>query len=69
MRDQVKEAKHRFVNRFPHNKTQTLYARFLRTPKAEIKTMFSESVDKFNKTKKYVDRDRLKTAYSRFFER
>jgi hypothetical protein len=69
MRDQVKEAKHRFDNRFPSNPTQTMYTRFFRTPKAEIKTMFTESVNKFNETKKYIDRDRLSTAYSKYLER
>jgi len=44
------------------------YFRFLKGPDSEIKTMFTESVDKFNKTKKYINRDRLKTTYSKYLE-
>ena len=68
MRDKLAEIEHRFRNRFPNNPTQTQYFRFERTPKAEIKTPFTESVNKFNKTKKYIDRDRLKTAFSKYME-
>ena len=70
MRNQIfKEAKHRFDNRFPNNPTQTQYFRFERTPQAEIKTMFTESVNNYNKIKKYVDRDRLKTVFSKYLEK
>jgi len=48
------------------NPTQTSrYFRFLRGPDSEIKTMFTESVDKFNKKNK----DLLTTRYSRFMEK
>lgn len=45
------------------NPTQTSrYFRFLKTPDSEIKTMFTESVGKFNQKKK----DLFKTRYSQF---
>jgi hypothetical protein len=45
------------------NPTQTSrYFRFLRGPDSEIKTMFTESVGKFNQKNK----DKLKTRYSKF---
>ncbi len=68
MHNRLGEIKHKFVNRFPNNSTQTMYFRFKRTPQAEIHTMFSESSKRFNETKKYMDRDRLQTAFSKYRE-
>jgi hypothetical protein len=68
MRNQLQEAKHRFDNRFPKNPTQTIYFRFERTPKAPLKTMFTESVENFARLQKDINRNRLETKYSRFLE-
>lgn len=52
-------------NRFPQNPVQTQGLRFLKQPGTEIKTMFSDIEDKFNK-QFGADRleNRLKTIYT-----
>jgi len=57
----------KFWNTFPKNPTQTKYFRFIKTPQAEIKTEFTESLDKLDKLQK--DMSKLpKTIYSEFLE-
>jgi len=50
----------RWRNLFPKNPTQTAYLRFMPKPTGEIKTLYTESVKKFNK----LDKDRLKTRFT-----
>ena len=52
-------------NTFPQNPVQTKYFRFLKGPDSEIKTMFTESVSRFNQKNK----DLLHTRYSKFMEK
>lgn len=61
MKDYLKE--HKFKNLFPHNPTQTIDLRFLRTPESKITTAFSKSAEKMQKAK-----DGLKTYYTDFLD-
>ena len=54
-------------NVFPLNKTQTQYFRFLNTPTGKIKTMFTDSQERFDKNLK--DIFSFKTRYSKFMEK
>jgi len=63
MKDRL--GQNRWWNMPMRNPVQTSYRRFKKVPWGEIKTPFTESVNKFNK----FNKDKLKTIYSEFLEK
>lgn len=53
-----------WVNRAPRNRTQTIYARFLKGPGADLKSQFTESAAAFRK----FGEDALRTRYTEYME-
>ena len=51
----------RFINLPPRNPTQTHYTRFLKGPSGEVKTNFTEAIERFNKVM-----NRHKTVYEKY---
>jgi len=55
---------HKWWNLPPKNPTQTMYTRFMESPKSELKSAFTESVDDFNN---FINK-RTRTAYTSYLE-
>lgn len=55
--------KNRLINIFPQNPIQTRYLRFMKQPSGELKTSFTDAVERFD----LVMRD-YKTVYQKFLE-
>lgn len=54
----------RLRNIFPRNPTQTALIRFMRTPRGEVRSAFSDAQDEFGRQME----GRLKTAYSELWQ-
>jgi len=53
--------KHKFLNVFPNNRTQTMYLRFLKMPTSKLETAFTKNKENFKNNTKL-----LETKYTKF---
>jgi len=62
MKDRLE--RHKWVNQFPQNPTQTHYLRFLENPGRVLKSAFTKNKDEFENNLK----GKLETRYTKLFE-